>query len=134
MINSLYNSILSKYINIGSKVRQGGFTFLEIMIALSIVAGVVITVLTSLNYHLGLISENRDTVLATILAAEKMQEVKLFGIPHEMEGVFDEELSQFTWQLDVLDIKEITGIRKISVGVSWEDGRGVHLTSYDIPE
>ena len=51
--------------------RDEGFTLLEVMIALAVLAGVVVTVLSTLNYHLGVASRSSDLVTASILGKKQ---------------------------------------------------------------
>lgn len=53
-----------------------GFTLLEVMIALAIMAGVVLTLLGAVNYHVGVISEERDSTAMTLLARARMAEIE----------------------------------------------------------
>ena len=52
-----------------------GFTLLEVMVALAIMAGVIITLLGSVNYHLGIIAAERDSTTLTLLARNRMAEL-----------------------------------------------------------
>ena len=51
-----------------------GFTLLEIMIALAIMAGVLLTVISSFNYHLSLAARDREETIAALLARAKLDD------------------------------------------------------------
>ena len=40
---------------------SSGFTLLEVMVSLAIMAGVILTLLGSVNYHIGIIANERDS-------------------------------------------------------------------------
>ena len=108
-----------------------GFTLLEVMIALSIVAGVIITVLASLNYQLHIVNDSRDVVIATILG-KKMAEKTAFLSPMEKKkGDFGAEFPQFLWELDLEDTQFKT-LKRMNIKVLWGKGRNVSIVSYKI--
>ena len=108
---------------------ERGFTILEIMICLAILSGVVVTILGSLNYHLGLVAYNRDFVTASILAKEKAQEAVLFGVPKIREGSFAEPMNSFQWKITA-DKTDFEGVRRLGVNISWGMDNRVSFISY----
>lgn len=112
------------------KEGASGFTLLEVMIALAIVSGVVATVITSLNFHLGAVEQNRDKVVATFLAREKYEETRLFGPPETGKGGFREGLEDFSWEYAREDYL-IPGVKKVLVTVFWNDGDSVEIETYE---
>src|SRR4030067_2351799 len=79
---------------------QKGFTLLETMIGLAILSGVIVTVLTSLNYNLGVSSYDMDLVSATILGKELAEQSSLDASVSARRGAFAEPFSSFSWSLD----------------------------------
>ena len=66
-----------------------GFTLLEVVVALAIMAGVILTVLGSLNYHLDSIAAERDTTTLTLLARNRLVELEQQGgLQKKSEGTF----------------------------------------------
>jgi general secretion pathway protein I len=63
-----------------------GFTLLEVMVALAIMAGVVLTVISSVNYHLSLTARNNEETVALLLARAKLEELELLGKQQMAEG------------------------------------------------
>ncbi len=59
-----------------SPFARRGFTLLEIMIALAIIGGLLITLLYSLNYHLGIAERQETLTIATMLAKNKLHEIE----------------------------------------------------------
>ena len=79
-----------------------GFTLLEVMVALAIMAGVVITVLGSVNYHLGLLSAERDSTTLTLLARTRLVELEQqAGLPPKSEGTFSPLHPDVTWRAEL---------------------------------
>ncbi|MBI3814709.1 MAG: prepilin-type N-terminal cleavage/methylation domain-containing protein [Nitrospinae bacterium] len=119
---------------------MAGFTLLEVMIALAITAGVVITALTSLNYHLTLIEDNKNIIIASILGMEKMEEFGLYkgaeklvpaGSKQGMEGDFGKGFPQFSYLINIEDT-EFKELKQISLKVSWGKDREVSYVTYKL--
>ena len=127
----LLPSCVSK--NLKSKIlnrkSEGGFTLLEVMIALSIVAGVIITVLVSLNYQLGIINDNRDIVIATILGKKMVGKAELLAPTEKKKGDFGSEFPQFSWEMNLEDTQFKT-LKRMDMKVLWGKGREVSIASY----
>lgn len=107
-----------------------GFTLLEVMIALAIVSGVVMTVVTSLNFHLSAVERNRDKVVATFLAREKYEESRLYGPPKNNKGTFEDGFTDYSWEY-VREDALYPGIKKVIVTVLWNDGDSVEIETYE---
>jgi len=95
-----------------------GFTLLEILIALAIVGGLLVTVIASLNYHLGLVERHETITVATLLAKEKM--VDLEKNPVQAKGDFEEPYKNYTYETSVKD-SPYAGISEIIVIVKAGD-------------
>ena len=108
-----------------------GFTLLEVMIALSIVAGVIITVLASLNYQLHIVNDSRDVVIATILGKKMAEKTALLSPMEKSKGDFGAEFPQFLWELDLEDTQFKT-LKRMNIKVLWGKGRDVSIVSYKI--
>ncbi len=94
---------------------QKGFTFLEIMISLAILGGLVFTLISSLNYHLGI--AERQIILTNLdrLAHEKLYEME--QNPSESRGNFPEPYSGFQYETRVSD-SLFPGMLEIGVTVT----------------
>ena len=112
-------------------LKEGGFTLLEVMIALSIVAGVIITVLASLNYQLHIVNDSRDVVIATILGKKMAEKTALLSPMEKSKGDFGAEFPQFLWELDLEDTQFKT-LKRMNIKVLWGKGRNVSIVSYKI--
>lgn len=108
-----------------------GFTLLEVMIALAIMAGVVITLLGAVNYHLGVIANERDSIAMTLLARARMAEIE--QSPAKGEGTFAPSHPELKWKAELLPAT-LPGLRKLVIRVQRTgDSREVALVRY-IPQ
>lgn len=108
--------------------RCSGFTLLEVMISLAIMAGVILTVLGSVNYHIGLIAGERDSTALTLLARTRMAELE--SAPAKGEGTFAPLYPELGWKADLLPA-DLPGLQKLVVKVKrLGDGREVALVRY----
>lgn len=109
------------------------FTFVEVIVALAIVS---ISLLALLRLHIISISmaeAAETTSQAIFLADEKIAETLASGYPEEEinSGTVEKNALRFHWQTQVTDLRSpqldginITGLRRISVDVSWKQGTG----------
>ena len=110
------------------RVSRSGFTLLEVMVALAIMAGVIITLLGSVNYHLGIIAAERDSTALTILARNRMAEMG--DTPVKGEGTLAPAHPELSWKADLLPA-DMPGLQKLVVKVKrGSDGREVTLVRY----
>ena len=113
---------------------QGGFTLLEVLISLLIVAIVLITCLRAQNQGIRLYTLSRDMTIATILARQKMGEIEATGFPElgEEDGDFEEQFPGFTWKSAVSQTP-FDEARRVDLSIVWKDGtreRRVDVISY----
>lgn len=112
--------------------RTNGFTLLEVMIALAIMAGVVLTVLGSVNYHLSLIAAERDNTALTLIARAKVTELEQGQIPDKSEGSFAPLHPELTWQAE-LQPTQLPALKKLVLRVRGGK-REVALVRYVLPK
>ncbi len=111
-----------------------GFTLLEVMLALAILAIVAVTFLQNQVANLRLVDEARQISLATLLVREKMAELESTGFPAVggNSGLGGEGFSPFRWET-VVSSTELAVLRKAVVRVLWADGgreRNLEITAY----
>ena len=105
-----------------------GFTLLEVMVSLAIMAGVILTLLGSVNYHIGIIANERDSTTLTLLARNRMAELE--QAPAKGEGTFAPSHPELSWKADLVPA-ELPGLQKMIVKVRrGSDGREVALVRY----
>jgi general secretion pathway protein I len=93
-------------------LRQKGFTLLEVLIALAIVGGLLVTLISTLNYHLKVVERQETVTVATLLAKNKM--TSLETKPESTKGVFDAPYNGYTYET-FLKESPYVGISEIGV-------------------
>jgi general secretion pathway protein I len=108
-----------------------GFTLLEVMVALAIMAGVILTVLGSLNYHLAGISAERDSTILTLLARTRLVELEQQGgLAQKSEGSFAPLHPDINWRAELFPTK-LPALQKLVVTVQRRgEKREVALVRY----
>lgn len=107
-----------------------GFTLLEVLIALAIMATVILTVLASVNYHLDIVSAERDSTALTILARNRLAELELGALPDRSEGTMAPDHPELTWHAE-LSATRLPSLRKLVLKVRRTgDRREVTLVRY----
>lgn len=105
-----------------------GFTLLEVMVSLAIMAGVILTLLGSVNYHIGIVANERDNTTLTLLARNRIAEME--QSPAKGEGTFAPSHPELSWRSDLLPT-DLPGLQKLVVRVKrGSDGREVVLVRY----
>ena len=105
-----------------------GFTLLEVMIAVAIIAIALMAVLGSQSQGLSLAGESRFNRTATLLAQGKMAEIEAVKDQRDLNsdsGDFGDEFPGYTWQLSVDEVlfdgaETISDrLKQIDLEVSW---------------
>ena len=89
--------------------RYAGFTLLEVMVALAIIATALMAVLGSQSQSLSIASETKFSTTAIFLAQHKMAELEAKD-PEELSadsGDFGEEFPGYRWDLRVSDVASV---------------------------
>lgn len=97
-----------------------GFTLLEIMIALAIMAGTLLTVITSYNHHLAIAARDRDETVAVLLARGKLDD-PLFRTNDAKSGTFP-EWPGYRWEKEIAP-SDYPGVDRLDFTVTWGEGR-----------
>jgi general secretion pathway protein I len=110
-----------------------GFTLLEVMVALAIMAGVVLTILSSVNYHLSLTGRNQEEAAAVLLARVKIEELELLSskdLAQAKEGTFTPEWPDYSWKAEISPLP-VPLLKKLTVTVTWgAERRTLSLDTY----
>ena len=109
-----------------------GFTLLEVMVALAIMAGVLLTVITSFSHHLSVVSRDRDETVAILLARAKLEELEMLPtMPEKKSDKFTPDFPNMDWQLTTEPFVLLPSIKKWTLTVSWDDKkRNLSLVHY----
>nr|WP_321465009.1 prepilin-type N-terminal cleavage/methylation domain-containing protein [uncultured Desulfobulbus sp.] len=88
--------------------RKGGFTLLEVMIAVAIIAIAVVTLLGAQSQSVSIASSAKFDTMASMLAQWKMSDLLLKEYKElaDDEGNFGEDYPQFSWKLTVTELSE----------------------------
>lgn len=95
--------------------RAGGFTLIEVMVALAVVGSLLVTLLYTLNYHLGIAERHETSTKALMLAKEKLAAVR--KAPAPAEGKFPEPYSDYAFKAEVME-SPYPGYTGVSVTVA----------------
>lgn len=109
------------------ELRERGFTLLEVMVALSIIAIALTAVLSLQTSSLSLASEAKFDTTASLLAQSKIAQIETVD-PENLtsgSGDFGENFPGYTWQLDIEDVSSgdlesfSRHLKKIQLQISW---------------
>ncbi|GAB4344642.1 MAG: hypothetical protein Kow0089_21280 [Desulfobulbaceae bacterium] len=90
-----------------------GFTLLEVMIAVSIIAVAFVTLIGSQSQSVSIAAQTRFAITSALLAQQKMTEIEAtdFGSVFSEQGDFGDEYPGYSWQTEVITLGESeTGI------------------------
>ena len=95
--------------------RQGGFTLLEVMVAVAIIAIALTALLGSHSQSISLAGEAKFYTTASLLAQRKMAELELAGFDDLFSdgGDFGEEFPGYRWEVKV-DQADFEGFEEIA--------------------
>jgi general secretion pathway protein I len=126
------------------KARQGGkshtgFTLLEVMVAMAIIAITLMAVYDSQSASVSRASEAKFTIKASLLTQKKMAEIDMLDAQDitSDSGDFGDEYPGFSWKIDVedssIDVPEevSTHLKQINLTISWGKDE---LYSYNIKQ
>lgn len=94
--------------------KTEGFTLLEVMIAVSIIAISFVTLIGSQSQSVSLAGRTRFAVTSSLLAQQKLTEIEMtdYEQVYSGEGDFGEKYPGFIWKSEVSDLGEDdTGIK-----------------------
>ncbi len=100
-----------------------GFTLLEVMVAVAILAIALVAILKANVQSLGTLIETRERTTVSMLAASKMAEVEAVGAANwsEFQGDFGEDYPDFTWRVETAPT-EVERLVRVAVIVQAREG------------
>jgi general secretion pathway protein I len=106
-----------------------GFTLLEVLIALAIMAGVVMTLIASFNYHLGIVNRDREESVAVLLARAKLDDPDFKKVT-DNKGSFAPQWPNYSWKTEQAPT-DYPGIQRLVLTVFWDgERRSLSLVQY----
>jgi general secretion pathway protein I len=97
-----------------------GFTLLEVVIALAIAAGVLLTVISTLNHHLSIISNDQEETTAAFLGRARLEDPD-FQKQTAENGDFGPDHPEVKWQMEILPA-DLPMLSRKRLTVSWGEG------------
>lgn len=98
-----------------------GFTLLEVLVALAIMSGVILTTIASFNYHLGIVIRDKDESAAILLARVRVDDPDFIRQTLN-KGTFAPQRPDMNWEKSFAPT-QIPGVAKMTFTVSWEQQR-----------
>jgi general secretion pathway protein I len=102
-----------KVVNMAGPAGESGFTLLEVMVAVAIIAISFVSLLGSQSQSISIATISRFETAASMLAKKKLAEIgsSAAGDLSGSAGDFEDDFSDFHWQTEVNDLtEEETGI------------------------
>ncbi|HSG05353.1 MAG TPA: prepilin-type N-terminal cleavage/methylation domain-containing protein, partial [Nitrospiria bacterium] len=119
------------------KENAGGFTLIEVMVALAVLAVSFVVLIGLRNTDIAITQEVQHITRATLLAQKKIAELEAQGYPPLgiISGGFEDPDDLYTWTQTVNTIGLIPEdfAREVKVEVNWKDGeqtRSIDLVTF----
>lgn len=123
---------------------QAGFTLLEVMIAVAILAITLTVIYGSQSQSLSLAAEAKFNTRAAFLLQQKLAELESGSIElRNDEGDYGDDYPGFRWKIEVddvfFDVRELVvdpdrPLKRVTVEVSWENSPYSHSVDYYMQE
>jgi len=99
-----------------SNELNSGFTLLEVLVAVAILAIAMVAILKANVQSLDTLTRSRETSTASLLAASKLAEVEAAGAANwsELRGDFAEDYPDYTWEVETSST-EVEGLVRVAV-------------------
>ena len=91
-----------------------GFTLLEVLISLAIVGGLLMTIISTINYHIFAALRHKEITQTILLAQEKMLQIK--ENPANQKGNFKPPSAEYLYEVTVSS-SPYTGLNLVCVSV-----------------
>ncbi|MES0335333.1 MAG: prepilin-type N-terminal cleavage/methylation domain-containing protein [Candidatus Magnetobacterium sp. LHC-1] len=79
-------------------MRKDGFTLLEVLIAIAILGGVLVTLIHTLNYNLSVVQRHEVITVASLLAREKLSQSLRLNVTED-SGRFPVPFDDYAFEL-----------------------------------
>ena len=127
----------------GIRKRDGGFTLLEVMIAVAIMAIALTALYGSQSRSLSYAIEARFYTVATSLAESRLAELQAgLSEPMQESGDFGEMFPGYHWRIatEVVSLHDVVAsapawkkLRKIDLSIEWSDSPFIYSIRYYLP-
>ena len=108
MFNRIRNCCFNSDVRGHGGIRCAGFTLLEVMIAVALIAIALVTLIGAQAQTIAIATGSRFDAMASMLAQWKLTEIQLqdVGQVNSGTGNFGEQYPHFSWKLEVGDTDE----------------------------
>jgi general secretion pathway protein I len=98
---------------------KNGFTLLEVVVALAIIAMVLVTLLGTHLMSLNLAHKNQEQMRIAMLARQKLEEIRItpFDSLNNDSGDFSPEYPNFSWEISVEEA-EIDNLKNVKLTIT----------------
>jgi len=114
--------------------NSGGFTLLEVMIAIAIISIALISIMSLNNRTISTHGHLQRVTQATLLAQYKMSEMESSSeeafLQEANQGVFEEPFEQYKWQTSFSETP-LASVRMVTIDVVWGDKGKNEFVSID---
>lgn len=138
MFNRIRNCCFNSDVRGQGGIRGAGFTLLEVMIAVALIAIALVTLIGAQAQTIAIATGSRFDTMASMLAQWKLTEVHLqdFAQLNDSTGHFGEQHQHFSWKLEVeetgaaaVGIKGMSGMLKtVDVTILTDQDRNLAFT------
>ncbi|MEW6409946.1 MAG: type II secretion system minor pseudopilin GspI [Nitrospirota bacterium] len=97
--------------------KIGGFTLIEVMVAITILAIALVSLLSLQNNDLKAVQSAESLITASMLAEKLMEEYSLKIVPKELHG----SEGNLKWVLTVSQLSP--EIKRVSLLIQWDEGK-----------
>jgi general secretion pathway protein I len=106
-------------VGVMTRNKANGFTLMEVMIAMAILAIALVAVFQSQSQSISMSTDSRFMTTAALLAQSKMVEIEAGSslVNHKEDGDFGLDYPQYTWHLEISDT-QLSQFKKIEVTVT----------------
>jgi len=130
MSKFLKNTLNSKIFPNTPAGCNNGFTLLEVMVSVAIIAIVLVSVIKLQGQTIAMNETIRFYTIAPMLAESKISEIRLNPSNFELSssGDFGDDFPGYAWEVQVEDMEidvfesPLLTLKKIDVGISFNDG------------
>lgn len=112
--------------------RPGGFTLLEVLVALALLAGALTSLVVSFNYHLSVSLRDKEETTALLLGRALLDDPDFLNST-TTEGTFTPDYPDITWKRQTTSA-QLPKLKRYVLTISWQtDKRSLSLVTYGQP-
>lgn len=106
--------------------HKKGFTLLEVLISLAIISSLIVTLIYTVNYNLGVLEKQETVTIGTMLARKILSEIE--NNPENKKGIFEKPYEQYSFETVIQD-SPYPGVSELVVTIK-ANGEEIKLNEY----